>query len=132
MCLTVIGRGSPEAVTRCKVGVFSLVNVPSSCDKVVWCISDTADPESNIISMSTPPIFPVTIELDLTVATVMILLSQVGLTDCGDACYPVQVPRFCLTENTVVLNGPFCHNESSEVMVGDEYIGAKDVQLDYK
>ena len=71
----------------------------------------------------------------MTVATVMILLSQVGLIDCGDACCPVQVPCSRLTENTVVLNGPFCHNENSEMnmkVVGDEDIGAEDVQLDYK
>ena len=65
----------------------------------------------------------------------MILLSQVGLTDCGDAFCPVQVPRCRLTENTVMLNGPLCHNKNSEVnmeVVGDEDIGAEDVQLDYK
>ena len=123
MCLN--RRGSPDAVTRCKVGIFRLVNVPFSCDKVSWCINDTADPESNIMSVSTPPIVPSTIELDLTVATVIILLSQ-GLTDCGDTCCPVQVPHSCLTENTVVLSAPLYHNESSEEntkLVDDEDIG---------
>ena len=71
------------------------------CDKASWCISDTADPESNLMLMNTPPIVSGIIELDLTVATVIILLSQ-GLTDCVDACFPVEVPHSRLTENTVV------------------------------
>ena len=128
-----IGRGSPDAVTRCKVGISSLVDVPFSCDKVSWCISDTADPESNIMSVNTPPIVPGIIELDFTVATVIILLSQ-GLTDCGDTCCPVQVPHSHLTENTVVQSTLLYHSENSEEdmrLVDDEDNGVEDVQLDY-
>ena len=77
-----IRRGSPGAVTRYKAGISSLVNVPFSYDKVSWCISDTADPKSNIMSVSTPPIVPGIIELDLTVATIIILCHK-GLLIAG-------------------------------------------------
>ena len=113
--------------------ISSLVNVPFNYDKVSWCISDTADPECNIMSMSTPPIVPDNIELDLTAATPIIPLSQ-GPTDCEDACFPIQVPNSCLTERTVVQCALLYHAENSEGdmrLVDDKAIGVEDVQLDY-
>ena len=127
-----IGRQSPDAVTRCKVNISSLVNVPFNFDKLSWCISDTADPECDIMSVSTPPIVPGNIDLDLTAATVIILLSQRPI-GCGHACFLVQVPNSCLTENTAVRSALLYHTENSKGdmrLVDDEDTGVDNVQLD--
>ena len=86
----------------------------------------------NVLEYSTN--FPCITELNLTAATVIILFSQ-GPTDCGDACFLVQVPNSCLTDNTVMQSALLYNAENSEGdmrLVDDEDIGVEDVQLDCK
>ena len=78
-------------------------------------------------------------ELDLTVATVM-LSEYVGLTDCGDACCPVQVPHFCLTVTSTAADTAFpdsqsyhsCSSEGRTRLLGAEDGTAEYVRSDCK
>ena len=59
-------------------------------------ISETDDPESNMISVTLPPTCPETINAcDLTAATLTMLLGMLS-TD-WDGCFPTQMPRCRLT-----------------------------------
>jgi len=83
-----MGSGSPEAVTNLieeHVGEASWVFIESAS---LCRNKDTADPVSSMISIETPPTFPlITVALFLTVATV----TRCGLTGGDDHC-PRQSP----------------------------------------